>query len=451
MRSLSHGRVCSLGLLLVYLVGCASANPTATVTETAQTLAARGVPGVEWRTAVGASDQAVALSHGLLATPLTPARAGAVALLRSHELQADLAELGVAQADLAQAARLANPGISFSFLQGSGETRRTGGVAANLVDWLTQPLRRRMAEAELERTKLEVGAAVFHRVSYAQETLVEYQAAQATVALLQQTEETDRAAADYARALHAAGNLSLRERSLIEASWVESRGELGVAESARDRARESLLRALGLGADEVWTAEALTGPPGLPGVEVLEGSRRLDLAAAKWSVEMLEKARALHRRTRWLPVGVDLGVEQERENGVHLTGPTIELALPIFDNGSASLARYDAEIYRARSQLAALEINIRSEVREAAGAFAAAKAHAALYRESLIPLRRQVLELTVKESNQMLVGAFELLAAKKDVLDAEMKTIRAVAECWKARIELDRALGRMIDSMETGP
>jgi len=440
----------ALGILYsLAALGCASADPRPAVEATAALVAPRGVAGLAEAHALD-GEAAIARSRAWLAEPLTPAAAAEVALLRSPRLRATLAELGIAQADLAQATRLANPGLSFERISGDGERTTTVGLAADVVDWLTQPLRRRLAEADLERTKLEVGAAILAEVTEAKLALLRLQADEALAARLAQVLEIDRAAADYAAALHAAGNLTALERANAEAGWAETRAELGRAEAEAARSRERVILALGLDGVEAWSAAPLAEPPAAPAdAAVLEGralAERLDLAAARWAVDAVERARRLRRATRWLPVGVEVGVEREKENGgegseVRLTGPTVELALPVFDGGGAALARLDAELARARAQLAAAEARARSEVRERAAALAAARELATLYEETLLPLRREVLARTLAEYNQMIVGTFEVLVAKQAEIDAERRAIEARAEAWSAAIELELAVG----------
>ena len=442
-------------LAALALAGCATADPAATVSATGRTLAAKGIAGVDWRRDEAAVADALALSRELLAAPLTAESAAEVALLRSPALQAALAELGVAQADLAQATRLANPGLSFSTLKGGGHEQTTTGLFADVVDWLTQPLRKRLAEGELERVKLEVGAAVLEQVIAAKLALVELQAAEALAERLAVIEQIDRAAADYAQALRAAGNLTALERANAEAGWAETWGEAGEARAEAARRREAVVRALGLSGVETWSVAPLEDLPPAPEVgpaelEAFAVDERLDLAAARWAVDALERARKLHRRTRWLPVGVELGWERERDIAeTTIEGPTVELALPIFDTGRASLARHDAEIARGRAQLASLEIAVRSEVREKAGDLAAAHELATHYRDSLLPLRFEVLEGTLREYNQMVSGTFDVLIAKQEQIDAERRYLRALAGAWAARIELDRAVGTLVTTQRT--
>lgn len=67
-----------------------------------------------------------ALLAQLLAKPLTPDTAVQIALVNNSGLQASLAELGVAEADLVQAGRMRNPGVSFSKLRGGQDMSGKG-------------------------------------------------------------------------------------------------------------------------------------------------------------------------------------------------------------------------------------------------------------------------------------------------------------------------------------
>lgn len=447
--SVTSGLVGWLLLAVAVTGGCTSADPTEPVTAARGLLDDRGIPEVSWRADADADQHALEQSRELLAAPLTLDSTAAVVLLRNPGLQAELAELGVAQAELAQASRLANPGISWESVRGGGESVRTVGVAADIVDWLTQPLRRRMAAAELERTKLEVAAAIFDHVLEAQAALIHAEAARMLVARLEQIERLDRAAADYAAALFAAGNLTERERGEAEATWAESAAEVARARAESFSRREDLMLALGISPVEAFEiGVALEQPPAqvtnLPQLEQAALTLRLDLAAARWAVEAVETARRHTQRTRWLPIGVELGIERERESsGVRLTGPTVSLALPIFDQGQATLAGHDAELVRAQRQAAALEAAIRSQVRRAGNELDTAWELVHLHRDTILPERRRGVELALREYYQMIAGTFDLVVAHQQQLAAERGWIEALEAAWLAHLDLNRAVGRI--------
>src|SRR4029079_16900901 len=124
--------------------------------------------------------------------------------------------------------------------------------------------------------------------------------------------------------------------------------------------------------------------PDLSGLEARAAERRLDLAGGRAAVDVVRRGLALTKNTRLLPVGIDFGIEREREvEGVTVTGPTVALQLPLFDTGRASVARLESEERRARWQLEAVARRARSEVREKRGDLLAARERAALYRGQL--------------------------------------------------------------------
>ena len=427
--------------------GCASVDPRASFEEVRQTVAGRHPGEAVWIRDDEALAAAGSRSRELLAAPLTADAAAEVALLRNPSLQGALEELGIAQADLARATRLANPGLSVARLSDGNARRRTVAITGDLLDWLVQPLRRRAAEAEVERVRLEAGRALLETVAAARTALVRFQAGEALAARLAAIEEVDRAAADYAAALHEAGNLTAVERANAEAGWAETRATLGRARLERARRREGVVRALGLAGEEEWRAAEIAPAPAEAELdparlEELAVAERLDLAAARWAVDALERALALTRRTRLAPLGIEVGVEREREpDGVELTGPVLELRLPLFDTGKASVARLESELARARWQLAALEGQARSEVRERLAELAAGRELAALHREVLLPRRREVLQGTLLEHNQMVVGTFDVLLARQREIAAEAGAVEALADYWTAWYALERAVG----------
>jgi len=164
------------------------------------------------------------------------------------------------------------------------------------------------------------------------------------------------------------------------------------------------------------------------------------------------RALALKQRTRYFPVGIEVGVQHEKDTaGQRVTGPSLGLKLPIFDTGKASIARLKAEYERAQRQLEGLAINTRSEVREARDAMLAAREVKERYETVLLPQRVRILEETTLHSNMMLKGAYDLLLAKQAEVSAERGYIASWREYWIARTELERAVGGRLPGAEGKP
>jgi hypothetical protein len=132
----------SLGLLLA---GCANVAPERAFDASAAAAKARA--GVDARLLRSDADRQALQADidALLQAPLTQDAAVRIAALNHPGLQATYWEAGIAQADVAQAARLRNPGFGFSRMDGGGNRETERSVSIDLAGLLTMPLRQRMA------------------------------------------------------------------------------------------------------------------------------------------------------------------------------------------------------------------------------------------------------------------------------------------------------------------
>ena len=147
---------------------------------------------------------------------------------------------------------------------------------------------------------------------------------------------------------------------------------------------------------------------------------------------------------------IEFGVGSERETDRQWeVGPTLRLELPIFNQGQGRIAKLKAQLRQAEHRLEAAAIDIRSEVREARDRALAKKDLAAYYRDTLIPERKRVLDLTLTSYNAMLKGPYDLLLARQNELAAERGYIEALRDYWIARADLERAVGGHLTSVRT--
>jgi outer membrane protein, heavy metal efflux system len=432
------------------LEGCASVNPRPAFDDVRGTVAERSKVAPEWSRTDSEGSAAEQTLASLLAAPLTVDGAVQVAFLNNPTLQATFEEIGISQADLAQAARIANPEISgFVRLPGEGSGRNTEfSLVQDVFDIFVQPLRKKVAAAELEQTKLRVANEVLSLAAEVKEAYFTLQARQQLVARLTLIRELTETAAEFAQKQYEAGtigDLELQSRTVIPR---ESKVEVALAEADVRADRERLNRLLGLwGSRTNWsTAGELPEIPeaeiALPGLERIAVTKRQDLQAARWGVDLVGRALALRRKTRFFPVGIHVGINSETDvTGERVTGPELALQLPIFDTGKASIARLEAEHRRAQRQLEALAVNARSEVREERDRMLAERDLALYYQRVLLPQRQRILALTLQHYNAMFKGAYDLLLAKQSEVEAERAHLDAWRGYWVSRARLERALG----------
>ena len=133
-------------LAALVLSGCASVAPQRAAADLDAALDGRAT--VVWRLDAAAEARADAAVDSLLALPLTPDRAAAVAVLNDRRLQAELEGLAQARAARVQAGLLANPVLGAGALwplDGDESPELRVSVGFPLLDALLVPGRRRVA------------------------------------------------------------------------------------------------------------------------------------------------------------------------------------------------------------------------------------------------------------------------------------------------------------------
>ena len=388
----------------------------------------------------------------LLRRPLTASAATQVALLNNRTLQAEFAEVGVSYGEYVTAGLLRNPTLAANVRfpdRSSYLADWEGAVAQDFLDAILLPLRKRLAAQRLQQVEAQVADRTFQTAVEAERAFYTYQARRQLLDRLQLVADTNGAAADFTRSLHDAGNVNDLDLVNQQASYSQSKIDVTQARAQTLNDREAVNRLLGLdGAPAAaWTAAKFLPP--IPGREPVAArledravAQRLDLQAARAQLTAAEQALALRAGTRYVPAGVSIGVATEREpEGEHITGPSLDLELPIFNQGQGEIATLKARDLQARRQLEAKIIDVRSEVRAARAQVAANRELALAIRDTVLPQRRQALALTLQQYNGMLKGAYDLLQAKASETTAERSYIEAWRDYWLARADLERAVG----------
>ncbi|PYK36891.1 MAG: TolC family protein, partial [Verrucomicrobia bacterium] len=353
----------------VALAGCAHVDPNPAFRELANTVHLRTGKRVQWNRGTAQDAEAQAAVASLLRHPLTADTAVQVALLNNRNLQATYEELGIAQADLVEAGLLRNPIFTFE--------RRFPGQALEMdllkefIDLLLLPLHKRIAAAQFEATKLRVGHEILKTAAEVRAAFYEHQGDEQLVDLRKTVAEATERSAETALRMQQAGNLKNLDLATEQASHAQAKIELSKAQSEAVQTREKLNKLMGaFGAQTNWTVASRL--PELPGGEVstsqLESraiQQRLDLAAARQ--EFIAQARSLGiARADAILQQAEVGAHYEREiSGEYAVGPSVNVPIPIFNQGQAAVARSSAKLRQSEQRYLALAADIRSDVRAA--------------------------------------------------------------------------------------
>jgi len=430
------------------LAGCASAPKDAGFSSVQSTVSERSGMAVYWQPDAASLDmERKALGH-----PLTANEAVQLALVQNPSLQASFDELGIARGDLITAGTLVNPVLEgrVRFSDHTSGTNPELTLWLDLTDMVRHSKRKGAAQAQLDAAVLHAGHRALALAADVRRAYFDLQAASQTHRMQAQVSEAANAQAELSRRQRDAGNINALDLAVAESAMLETR--LALERSGVDErlARAELARLLVLdAADSTWSVAgelpALPdADPSASDLEALALSGRLDVQASKKEIEASQRVLS-YRKSFWIP-SFEIGADAERDfDGEWAYGPAVQLSLPIFDRGQGGKASAQASVKRAEHGAAALESDVRLEVRSASERMRAARNAAVLYRDQIIPTREKVVAEAQKHYNFMLVGATALLQAKRDEIAAYHGYIEAVRDYWISRTELERAVAAPLE------
>ena len=442
-------RIAAAALGAGVLAGCASFAPDGGFGPVGEAVRSQTGKEVAWARSDADREALDARVAQLLAKgPLTADDAVQVALLNNRGLQASLAELGLAEADLVQAGRLSNPRIALHRVPDEHHYKFEQALSFNIWSLVTMPLateveQRRFAGAQ-QRAILEV----LRLASDTRKAWVAAVAAEESLRYMRQVRLAADAGAELAARMAKAGNWSTLERAREQGFYADAALAAARAEQAASSSREQLTRLLGLWGNQ---AAALALPERLPDlpaaaqerpdIEREAMARRLDVRAAVLDTQAVAANLGLTQATRFINV-LEVGVSREQEGRGEpwVRGYEIALELPLFDFGTARVARAETVYRQSLDRAAQAAIDARSEVREAYRHYRLSHDIARHYRDEIVPLRKRIAEENLLRYNGMLIGVWDLLADSRRQVANVNAAIQAKRDFWLAESNLQMAM-----------
>ncbi|MBA3395051.1 MAG: TolC family protein [Deltaproteobacteria bacterium] len=384
----------------------------------------------------------------LLAKPLDRDAVIRVALAMNRRLQAQYDELGIAASVVADATVLAPTELDVEYkraLNGDG-TELEIEATQDILDLIQIPQRRGIANAQLAAARSRAVAATVSLVARVEAVYVDVVAAHQELELRQTSFDAASAAAVLTERMAEAGNVPeltlARERDQRE----QARIDLGRAQVDVEVRREMLNELLGVSGKQTrWTVAARLPdlPATSPALDTLERdavAASLDLQALRADEEAAASRVGVARLRSWVPE-LGIGIAASRSDGEWEVGPAISVGLPIFNQQQGPRARAHAELGRARNEASATATELRARARATRQRVLEAYAEARHLRDVVLPLRQRIVDETLKQYNAMNASTFELLVARRDLVDAGRQYIDASRRYWRADTDA-RALAR---------
>jgi len=392
----------------------------------------------------------------LLAQTLTEAGAVKIALLNNGSVRETYERLGIARADLLQAGLLRNPVFSIDGKFFSVGPEIELGLAQSFVDLFFIPMRRRVAHAELLAQEAAVARDLVRLVYDVRRAFVTVHAAEAVVEIQAQALRRASSSRDLMLKLHAAGNALDTVRTIEETAAARAQLDQDAAAVRAQEARESLSVLLGLkGAAVGWTlAGALVEPPAASesaAAETQAEAVSLDLLESRARIDAaLFKTGLMRREGRWPEL--DLGVVGKRESsdGAWGFGPQLTTALPVFDHGQARQLAAHATLRGQVAHHRQLTVEVRSAARRLASRLTALRERVRYLREVYLPLRERLVREGLQFFNAMQIGAFDVLRAKQQEMDARREQAETIRDTWLALLDLRELLAGSLNPARLG-
>ncbi len=475
------------GLLL--LSGCATVDPRRDYERVgSRVVEATGIPTV-YRPD---QDEAVATRvDELLQEGLTADEAVQVGLLNNRELQASFMNVGIARAEVVQSGLFSNPSLALSLRlpDAGGLANLEMSAAQNIAELWILPARKRAAEGALDQAILGL-ARQAHLLAV--ETRSAYYRAISADRVLEIAEENRQIAQellDAAIARQEAGAGSAVDVNLARSDFMETELARRTTRLAAFEARSELATALGLirPPQDLVLVEPLPDPPTWPlSVErliELAQTHRLDLQAAGYAV--LAAAARVQQEKLSVFSNVEVGVGFERNERRALPGrkiladtarasvaagelaapeiesraqrqaeknqeietilgPTLELELPIWDQNQAQIARAEYAWQQAVKLQDGLLLRVTQEARAAYERARTRWDVSSYYRDNLLPLRQDSLELSREAYRAGRLPFLSVLEAQRALLLARSAYVETLRDSVLSLAELERVAGQPV-------
>ena len=442
-------------LAAVVLAGCASVSSDGLRSQVAQRVEGRLPQGAQLPAADPKAQQdAQAQIADWLTAPVDADTAIRMALLNNPGLQAQLAQLGIADAQRVQALTLPNPSFTFGRFQNGHEREIERQLSFGLVQLITLPWRSRWQGWQVEQATLTAAQQVLLLAADTRRAWLRAVVAEQALAAHERMHEAAALGAELAQRMAQVGNFSKMDQARELAIAQQAAAQLARARLNAQLEREQLARRMGLWGPQL----AFKLPDQLPALpkdardlrsgddaEATALRERLDLGALRRDLDVTAG------REGWATMGSlfgDIGAtysyntstDKATGHAEKTRGWELEVPLPLFDWGFAARGMARNQVMNNAALLREGAIRARSEARSHWRAYRTAYDLAHQQQAEVLPLAKLVQEETVYRYNGMFMGVWQLLAQARATTQAVVTATEAQRDFWLAETDLQLAL-----------
>jgi cobalt-zinc-cadmium efflux system outer membrane protein len=487
MRKLLRGvRSWGLGALLVSFAGCATVDPRADYERVGRTVEAAAGQALVYPPGEEAAARAKAAE--LLAGGVTLQEAQQLVLLNNPQVRSALMRVGMARADVVQAGLWSNPTLGLFFLvpEGGGVTQFELYLAQNIADLWMIPARKRASQRDLDRAIVSAAQEIAALVFDAKTAYFDAVGAERSLDIATENRILAERLTDVTQARLEAGAVSALDVNLARGLALRAQVEERQARLVAANARRTLAMLMGVEtpAENLTLVDALPPATDVPidaeRMAAVALQSRLDAQAARDAVRAAEERVAVERARVFNNAEVGLGLQRQaaraqpgrnviadtvrsslasgqfspeveprsqrreakNEQIDTILGPSLNIALPIFDQNQAQIAKAEYALQEAAALAESLERTIVQEARRAADGALTAWSVARLYERELLPQAERTLELSRSAYEAGSTPILNVIDAQRSLLETRQAYVAALQAAATALVELERATSR---------
>ena len=452
LRQNWKGRSWLVAGVLVIITGCATIDPSLEYVRTAEK--------VEQATGHNGLNRAFDESNGtkqrvddLLDRSLSLEESVELCLLNNARLQTALLEVGLSHAELVQSGLLSNPSLNglIRLPVDGGQSAIEAGIVQNLIELWQIPAKKRLAKKALESTVMRIAYEAARTVVETKAAYYTTIAAKEILAVEKQNVDTTKTFLELVTAQQQSGSATEVDVNAARAEVLEQEVTLRSAQLAffESKRKLAILLGLELSPNDLDLSDPLLPLPhwtfDVPRLIDLAKGHRLDLQAATENVLTTQQALSLEKRLFLRNASAGAGLESEGSNIT--VGPAIRLQVPVFDQNQAQIAKAEIRYAQASQTLKALTVEVIQQVRGAQEGFLAARDIARSYKERILPLAENSLELAQESFRAGKTGVLSVLIAQRKLLSARRDYFQKLEQLAYSVINIEAAIGMPVSKL----
>jgi len=379
----------------------------------------------------------------LLQNPLSLNDAERISIEFNPIVKARLANVGIAEADYAQAGRMENPGLTYERFS---KNDNSASLLFDIGGLVLMPLKRQLEARRLEVARYNAAIDVLDHVAMTRKAWINAVTEKQQTTLMLRAVESVETSNNLTRQMAALGHSGVIEAAESELVVGGMQATLIKQQLAEGAAREVLIRQLGLWGEQARALKIPDRLPSIPGEildipaveqQAIEG--RLDVQLAKLNLEGMAKNLKLTRLNPFLSA-IEVGPVREEAEGETERGYEIELRLPIFDAGGVQNRKARIVFEQAQAQAETTAVAAASASREALATYRSTWEIARHMEGMMLPLRQRISAEQLLQYNGMLISVFDLLSDLLSATNMEAEYVNAVRSFWLADTNLQSVL-----------